>query len=103
MDFFVRTEPPPHVFTDTPGNVDVIKLVWKYKCSMDREKHRNQQMSRDISFLQTDKMDLQETVEKQNNSLNNLESELMQLQKENRNLKLVDFIHTHLSLIYFEL
>lgn len=44
-------------------------------------------MSRDISFLQTDKMDLQETVDKLNISLNSLESELLQLQKENRKLK----------------
>lgn len=76
-----------HIFTDTPGNVDVMMLVWKYKCSMDKEKHRNQQILRDMSFLQTDKMDLQETVHKLNNSLNSLESELLQLQKENRNLK----------------
>lgn len=44
-------------------------------------------MLRDISFLQTDKMDLQETVDKLNISLSSLESELLQLQKENRNLK----------------
>lgn len=54
---------------------------------MDKEKHRNQQILRDMSFLQTDKMDLEETVHKLNNSLNSLESELLQLQKENRNLK----------------
>lgn len=76
-----------HIFADTPGNVEVMKLVWKYKCSIDKEKHRNQQMLRDISFLQTDKMDLQETVDKLHISLSSLESELMQLQKENRNLK----------------
>lgn len=76
-----------NIFTDTPGNVDVMKVFWKYKCSMDKEKHRNQQMLRDIGFLQADKLDLQETVDRLNISVNSLESELLQLQKENRNLK----------------
>lgn len=78
------------IFTDTPGNVEVMKVFWKYKCSLDKEKYRNQQMLRDISFLQTHKMDLEETVDKRNISLSSLDSELLQLQRENRNLKYVE-------------
>lgn len=72
---------------DTPGSVEVIKVFWKYKCSMDKEKLRNQKMLRNIGFLQSVKMDLQETVDKLTTSLNSLESELQQMQRENRNLK----------------
>lgn len=54
---------------------------------MDKEKLRNQKMLRNIGFLQSVKMDLQETVDKLTTSLNSLESELQQMQRENRNLK----------------
>lgn len=87
MDAFPLHWATIHIFTDTPGNVDVMMVVWKYKCSMDKEKHRNQQILRDMNFLQMDKLNLEETVHKLNDSLNSLESELLQWQKENRNLK----------------
>lgn len=67
--------------------MEVIKTVWKYMCSLNKEKHHNEQMLCDISFLQADKMDLQGNMDKLKASLNQMESELLQLQKENRNLK----------------
>lgn len=76
-----------HVFTDPISQVEVMKMVWKYICSLDNEKHHNEQMLCKINFLQTDKMDLQGNMERLKAFFTEVESNLMQLQKENRNLK----------------
>lgn len=64
-----------------------MKMVWKYMCSLDNEKHHNKQMLCDISFLQKDTIDLQGTMERLKASLAKEESNLMQLQEENGNFK----------------
>lgn len=64
-----------------------MKMVWKYMCSLNNEKCHNKQMSCDISFLQTDKIDLQGNMERLKASFTEVESNLMQLQNENTNLK----------------
>lgn len=74
-------------FTDTPANVDVLKMIRKYMCSVVKEKQRNKLMSCDISFLQMDKVDLQANVDTLNTSLSSLESDILQLQKENKILE----------------
>lgn len=76
-----------HVFTDPISQVEVMKMVWKYMCSVNDEKRHNEQMLCDIRFLQTDKIDLQGNKESLIASFTEMESNVMQLQKENRNLK----------------
>ncbi|XP_029694363.1 myosin-11-like [Takifugu rubripes] len=72
---------------DPVSQVEVMKMVWKYMCSLNNEKRHTEQMSCDISFLQTDKIDLQGNMERLKASFTEVESNLMQLQKENTNLK----------------